>query len=265
MPMEGPVQRQLDAYNAHDLEAFLACYATEVVVRHGSGEVMMTGHEQLRTDYGRLFEQQPDVRAVVVNRIEAGEWVVDEEHVAMKGRELRALVAYRVDGDVIRDVVMMTSDPHVLEPGHARTPFTAEEIRTGCPAGRTIRMRVEAAGEPATYRVSRFVECDDTGALAERYAATDDGTPLGDRQSGRVTWRDLQAHASFPADRTTIEPEQIETPIGTLDCLRYTVRDGATEEVFWFAAALPGMPVRYLTRADGRVVASTSVVANTLP
>ena len=68
-----------------------------------------------------------------------------------------------------------------------------------------------------------------------------------------MTWRDLQSHASFPTDATTIEPERIETPMGELDCLRYTVRDGATEKVFWFATDLPGMPVRSVTRSDGHV------------
>ena len=264
MPKDSPVQRQLDAYNAHDLEGFLACYATDVVIRHGNGEVLTSGHEQLRADYGQLFEQQPDVHAVVVNRVQAGEWVVDEERVTMRGRELHALVGYRVDGDLIRDVVMMTSDPHVLEPGHAPTPFTAEEIRAGCPAGRTILIRVDLTDEATSYRVSRFAECDQAGATTERYDAADDGTPLGDAQVDRVTWRDLQAHASFPAEQTTVEPEQIKTAVGTLDCLRYTVRDGGTEEVFWFAADLPGMPVRYETRTDGRLVVRTSVVANTL-
>ena len=80
-----------------------------------------------------------------------------------------------------------------------------------------------------------------------------------------MTWRELQAHASFPAERTTIESERIETAIGELDCLRYTVRDGTTEVVFWFARDLPGMPIQYLTREDGRVVSTVSVVDNTTP
>ena len=80
-----------------------------------------------------------------------------------------------------------------------------------------------------------------------------------------MTWRDLQAHASFAADDTTIESDRIETPIGELDCLRYRVRDGATEEIFWFAKNLPGMPIRCLTRMDGQVVTTVSVVDNTIP
>jgi len=157
-----------------------------------------------------------------------------------------------------------TGDPHVLAPGRAPTPFTAEEIRAGCPAGRTIRLRVDLAGETPFHRVSRFVECDAAGATMERYRASSDGSALEEPQVEQVTWHDLQAHASFDADDTTIEPDRITSPIGELECLRYTVRDGSTDEVFWFAKDLPGMPVQLVTRSDGKVVATVSVVDNSL-
>ena len=156
------------------------------------------------------------------------------------------------------------SDPHVLEPGHAPTPFTADEIRSGCPSGRTIRLRVDVEGETPIQRVSRYVDCDETGATMERFGLSLDGAPLGESEANRVTWLELQAHASFPAEITTIEPDRIETALGELDCLRYTVHDGATDNVFWFAKDVPGMPIRYLTREDGRVMSTVSVVANTI-
>lgn len=155
-------------------------------------------------------------------------------------------------------------DPHVLAPGRAPTPFTAEEIRAGCPAGRTIRLRVDVAGESPFHRVSRFVECDTAGATMERYLASADGSALEEPEVERVTWRDLQAHASFDADDTSIEADRIMTEIGELECLRYTVRDGTTDEVFWFAKGLPGMPVKLVTRTDGEVVATVSMVDNSL-
>lgn len=158
-----------------------------------------------------------------------------------------------------------TRDPHVLQSGHAPTPFAADEIRAGCPAGRVIRMRVDAGGEAPFLRVRWFAACDAAGAVLVRSRQSLDGSPVGEPEAGRVTWLDLQAHASFPADATTIEPERIETAIGVLDCLRYTVRDGATEEVFWFAADLPGMPIQIHTRTDGEVVTTVSVVDNVTP
>ena len=120
-----------------------------------------------------------------------------------------------------------TQGPHVLAPGRAPTPFTADEIRAGCPTGRTIRLRVDVVGETAFHRVSRFVECDQAGATMEHSRLSLDGSPLAEPEVDRVTWRDLQTHASFAADDTTIESEWIETAIGELDCLRYTVRPTA--------------------------------------
>jgi hypothetical protein len=153
-----------------------------------------------------------------------------------------------------------TDDPHVLAPGHAPTPFTADEIRAASRVGKSVRRLVEDAAGPPYHLVSRYLEIDDAGATMERAHYSLDGAPLGAPQVGRVTWLDLQTHASFPADATTIESEVIDTPIGELDCLRYTVRDGTGEEVFWFAKALPGMPVQQLTRTDGRVVTTVSVL-----
>jgi hypothetical protein len=43
------------------------------------------------------------------------------------------------------------------------------------------------------------------------------------------------------------------------------VRDGATDQVFWFAKDLPGMPIQSLTRTDGQVVTTVSAVDNTIP
>lgn len=105
-----PVRRQVDAYNAHDVEAFLACYSDDVVVRHGDGRVLMPDKSAMRAAYTEFFGQHPDVRAEVVSRLAAGPWIVDEELVTLAGGEMRALVGYEVSDQLIRTVVMLTSD-----------------------------------------------------------------------------------------------------------------------------------------------------------
>jgi len=156
-------------------------------------------------------------------------------------------------------------DPHVLAPGTAPTPFTAAEIRAATQVGKEIRVRVEAEGETPYLRINRYAACDDDGATLERFHLSLDGVPLGEPEVVPVTWLELQGHASFPVDATTIEPERIETPLGQLACLRYTVREGATESVFWFARDLPGMPVRFMTRTDDQVALTVSMVDQTMP
>lgn len=141
----------------------------------------------------------------------------------------------------------------MLGPDLAPTPFTAAEIRAGCRVGNVIELLVEGDGEEPYRRYNRYVACDEEGATLER------GRAGGDVESRRVTWAELQAHAAFPAAVTTIENDTIETPLGTLDCLRYTVSAGDDVTVFWFAPAYPGMPVRIRDQENGRTVTTTMI------
>src|SRR5262245_35155406 len=112
-----------------------------------------------------------------------------------------------------------SGDPHGLAPGQAPTPLPAAAIRSRCAVGTTVRVLVEPDGEPPYHRGARYVECDASGATLERSTLAPDGSPLGEPELDRVTWLDLQGHASFPSDATTVVPERLETVLGSLDCL----------------------------------------------
>ena len=156
-------------------------------------------------------------------------------------------------------------DRNVLGPGTAPTPFTADEIRSACPTGRTAVLAVTDAEGRVRHRMSRFVACDQDGATFERGACTPDGEPIGALEGQRVSWRDLQGHASFPARAVTIEADVLDLPLGHLDCLRYTVTDADEVTTYWFATALPGMPVKVVSATAGRLEETTEMVANLLP
>ena len=100
------VQRQVDAFNARDTDAFLACYATDATIRHGDGRVLMTGHEEMRAFYGPVFDD-PQLRAEIAGRLHTGEWVVDEERTVGTGSSFHGLVAYQVRGDRIHTAVLL--------------------------------------------------------------------------------------------------------------------------------------------------------------
>jgi hypothetical protein len=100
-------QRQLDAYNDHDVEAFARCYAEDVeVLRLPGGEAVATGREELRRVYGDLFAKQPGRRADLVNRMECGRFCVDHERVHDgPGTPVRwAVAVYEVEAGLIRRV-----------------------------------------------------------------------------------------------------------------------------------------------------------------
>jgi len=157
------------------------------------------------------------------------------------------------------------TDPHVLGPDLTPTPFTADEIRRGCPPGRLIRLRVETSDGSSYERTNRFVDCDDEGATVERCMFAADGSPVGAPERGRTTWAAFQLHAAFPLALTTVAPEVIESPMGLLECLRFRVLDGADTDTFWFAMSKPGMPVRVVTERDGRLVESMTMIADEHP
>jgi hypothetical protein len=104
------VARQVEAYNGADLEAFLACYAPEVVIRSGEGVVLNDGLDAMRATYAGWFGSLPGLHVEILSRMEAGHWVVDEEHVTAEGLDLRALVAYHVGDGLIDQVVIMTDE-----------------------------------------------------------------------------------------------------------------------------------------------------------
>lgn len=70
-------ERQLAAYNAADLDAFVACYHPDVVVRWGA-EVEAEGRSAFRERYADLFARG-GFGASVPARVAEGAHVVDRE------------------------------------------------------------------------------------------------------------------------------------------------------------------------------------------
>lgn len=144
----------------------------------------------------------------------------------------------------------MSHDARRRDIEYAPAPFTAEEIRAANGPGRVLRHRIEAPGRPTVIQEFRWIEADDDWGTREGRVFDEAGAPKGEPKRSRTAWLELQAHASFPAAKTSIEETTVELPAGTFDCALYTVTEGATVRKFWFAKALPGMPAKMEIR-DG--------------
>jgi hypothetical protein len=108
-PEAALVQRQLDAYNAHDLEAFIATYSPEIEIFDisNASTAQMTGLEGMRAVYGEMFSTMPNLRCDLGNRIADGAFVVDHEICAMGepgDPPERAIAIYQVEDNLIRRV-----------------------------------------------------------------------------------------------------------------------------------------------------------------
>jgi hypothetical protein len=104
--IEDPVQRQLDAYNAHDLERFLAEYTNDVrVFRPPATEPVLSGKAAFGKHYADNRFTLPNLHAKLVNRIVSGNIVVDQEEVTGLSEPVLAAVAvYEVVDGKIRTV-----------------------------------------------------------------------------------------------------------------------------------------------------------------
>jgi hypothetical protein len=100
------VERQVEAYNAGDVDAFVACYADDVVVENAEGEVQMSGRDEMRQAYGKLFAGCTDLHAEIPARIRVGSYVVDEERVSgHPAGDLHVVAIYRLDDEGLIDRV----------------------------------------------------------------------------------------------------------------------------------------------------------------
>lgn len=105
--MEKIVQKQLDAYNARDLERFCACYHPEIkIVRLLSGITTITNISEFMELYRNLFASNPKLHCKLRSRIVLESVVIDEEFItglqrAVDGLHTVAIYGFR-DGLIDR-------------------------------------------------------------------------------------------------------------------------------------------------------------------
>lgn len=106
MSPETPVQRQLDAYNARDLQAFLANYTEDVrVFRPPAPEPIMSGKPALAAHHANNRFNLPALHAKLVNRIVIGNRVIDHEHVTgIDAGTIEVAAVYEVTDGLISSV-----------------------------------------------------------------------------------------------------------------------------------------------------------------
>jgi uncharacterized protein (TIGR02246 family) len=100
-----PVDEQHRAYNAHDVEAFVASYAPDAVLEEANGRAVASGREAIRRRYGDLFRRFPTVQSSITMRIRIGKYTIDEETVTGDGLpETRGVAVYTCEKDLITNV-----------------------------------------------------------------------------------------------------------------------------------------------------------------
>lgn len=95
-PVAAVIERQVVAYNAHDLDAFVACFAPDAtLVDLSQGRTIAAGREAIAATYARTFERRPKAGVAIEQRIVVGDTVIDHERILADGRQAVAIYSVR--------------------------------------------------------------------------------------------------------------------------------------------------------------------------
>lgn len=104
MTPEAVVQRQLDAYNARDLETLVSIYAENAQLFEHPDKLIAEGRVALRARFAARFSE-PNLRAKLLHRAVLGNRVIDHEEVTRTFSEgtgtLPLVMIYEVEDGLI--------------------------------------------------------------------------------------------------------------------------------------------------------------------
>jgi uncharacterized protein (TIGR02246 family) len=98
-------RKQLDAYNAQDLEKYVSYFTEDCIVSGLNGVPTETSREAIKARYAKAFAQFPQNKAELKNRIAVGNTIVDHELVirAPGGEQFEIIAIYTFrDGLIAR-------------------------------------------------------------------------------------------------------------------------------------------------------------------
>ena len=105
------IQKQLDTFNAKDVEGWLSTYASHAQQFNLHGELLAVGHEAMRARMIIRFSE-PDLHAELLSRVVMGNIVVDHEKITRnfpEGRgSLEMLCVYEIKDGLIQKASFAT-------------------------------------------------------------------------------------------------------------------------------------------------------------
>ncbi|MEP6675545.1 MAG: amidohydrolase family protein, partial [Ferruginibacter sp.] len=99
------VQQQVNAYNAHNPDAFVATYSdTAIFYNFPDMSVLMKGRDQITQEYASI-KNEPSLHCKILNRIVQGNKIIDQEEISIdSGKKIHAVVIYIVEAGKITKV-----------------------------------------------------------------------------------------------------------------------------------------------------------------
>lgn len=104
---EAVVQRQLNAYNARNIDAFLDTYTDDIELFDYPASLFSRGKEEMRKRYEGFFKNTPNLHCRIEKRIVIGNKIIDKEKVRAGNQTIHAVAIYEVEKGKIRKVTFV--------------------------------------------------------------------------------------------------------------------------------------------------------------
>ena len=101
------VNKQLEAYNNKDVDAFAYTYTDNIKLYSFPETLNTEGKDALKKGYASFFKSVPDLNAEIINRIVIGNMVIDNEKVLVNGKTFCAIAIYEVKNELISKVTFI--------------------------------------------------------------------------------------------------------------------------------------------------------------
>ncbi|MEP3371086.1 MAG: nuclear transport factor 2 family protein [Maribacter dokdonensis] len=92
------VDKQVETFNARELQAFANCFSKNVVVKNYPKDTLYIGREILKEKYLSFYDRTPNIDVKVSSRIHLGKTVIDQEQITIGDKQFQQVAIYEVDG-----------------------------------------------------------------------------------------------------------------------------------------------------------------------
>ena len=98
------IMKAVRAYNAKDLDSYIACFSPNVEVYNASGVLMFRGSDKLKERLEAFFHENPGAMRKVIDRVVSGNKIVEREQlVGLKGAAEQSITSiYELDNGLIK-------------------------------------------------------------------------------------------------------------------------------------------------------------------
>jgi imidazolonepropionase-like amidohydrolase len=101
------VQRQVNAYNARNIDAFMDTYADDIELYNFPGKLSSKGKDEMKKSYEDFFKNVTNLYCEIENRIVIGNKIIDKEKVRAGKNINHAVAVYEIESGKIKKVTFI--------------------------------------------------------------------------------------------------------------------------------------------------------------